>query len=151
MKRIMEKSITKRLEKFVSNAQNHIFASRFRDKLKASELSLGIYVETGLKKVAIKYRKAYKFAWGKERVKKFLMNNISSFERDHQRIVNMIEYGDVKENFNSYLQCKNRISAVIKATRRLSSLKVTDNETITSYLNERINRKRFSSKFELAT
>ena len=151
MKNVIEKKLTNKLEKFVNAIQNPIFASRFRDKLEARLLVAGTHMETGLRFVVNKYRKTYKFVYGKDRVKAFLINNLGAFETDHQKIVNWIENGDVEDNKESYVECKNRISAVLKATRRLNSLKVTDNEKITSYLNEYINRKRFSSRYKLAT
>ena len=151
MKNVIEKKLTNKLEKFVNAIQNPIFASRFRDKLEARLLVAGTHMETGLRFVVNKYRKTYKFVYGKDRVKAFLINNLGAFEIDHQKIVNWIENGDVEDNKESYVECKNRISAVLKATRRLNSLKVTDNEKITSYLNEYINRKRFSSRYKLAT
>ena len=151
MKNVIEKKLTNKLEKFVSAIQNPIFANRFRDKLEARLLVAGTHMETGLRFVVNKYRKTYKFVYGKDRVKAFLINNLGAFEIDHQKIVNWIENGDVEDNKESYVECKNRISAVLKATRRLNSLKVTDNEKITSYLNEYINRKRFSSRYKLAT
>jgi|LakMenE01Jun11ns_1017448.scaffolds.fasta_scaffold9955040_2 hypothetical protein len=151
MKNVIEKKLTNKLEKFVNAIQNPIFASRFRDKLEARLLVAGTHMETGLRFVVNKYRKTYKFVYGKDRVKAFLINNLGAFEIDHQKIVNWIENGDVEENKESYVECKNRISAVLRATRRLNSFKLADNITITAYLNEHINRKRFSSRYKLAT
>jgi hypothetical protein len=151
MKNVMEKKLTNKLEKFVTTIQNPIFANRLRVKLEEGFVGIGVCMEAGLKVVANKYRKTYKFVYGKDRVKTFLINNMGAFERDHQKIVSWIENGNVSDNKESYVECKNRISAVLKATRRLNSLKMTDNITITAYLNEHINRKRFSKKYELAT
>ena len=147
----MEKKLTNKLEKFVIAVQNPIFADRFRVKLESKLLGVGTHLETSIKFVSNKYRKTCKFVYGKDRVKLFLINNIGAFERDHQQLVHWIESGNVNENKEAYVKCKNRISAILKATRRLNSLKVTDNERITAYLNEHINRKRFSKRYELAT
>jgi hypothetical protein len=151
MKNVMEKKLTNKLEKFVIAVQNPIFADRFRVKLESKLLGVGTHLKTSIRFVSNKYRKTYKFVYGKDRVKKFLISNMGSFERDHQQIVEWIESGNVSDNKKSYVECKNRISAVLRATRRLNSQKVTDNLTITAYLNEHINSKRFSKKYELAT
>lgn len=145
----MEKFITKRLEKFVSDVQNPIFADRFREKVSAFNDQAGKYSLKAVMGVVRTYRKTCKYVYGKERVKRFLIGNINSFEQDHNEIVNLIESGDVKENWEKYTGCKSRISAILRANRRLNSLKVTNNETVTSYLNEYINRRRFEKKYEL--
>lgn len=145
----MKNVITKRLEKFVSNAQNHIFASRFREKAGAfNELVLS-GSDALIKSVVGTYRKTHKYVYGKQRIKNFLINNIGSFEREHIVIVNMIEDQNVKENWERYLQCKNRISAILRANRRMTSLKATDRKEVQSYLNEYITRRRFAPKYEL--
>jgi hypothetical protein len=76
MKNVIEKKLTNKLEKFVNAIQNPIFASRFRDKLEARLLVAGTHMETGLRFVVNKYRKTYKFVYGKDRVKAFLINNL---------------------------------------------------------------------------
>jgi hypothetical protein len=151
MKNVIEKKLTNKLEKFVSAIQNPIFANRFRSKLESSLSVTSSVIESSAKLVINRYRKAYKFVYGKERVKRFLLDNIKDFEKDHQMLVSWIENGDVYENKSSYVKCKNRISAILKATRRLNSLKVADKHRIKSYLNEHINNKRFEKKYELAT
>ena len=150
MKNVIEKKLTNKLEKFVSNAQNPIFASRFREKAKAFNELLLLGSETLIKRITMTYRKTYKYACGKERVKHFLINNIGTFEEEHTVIVNMIENHNVKDNWERYLQCKNRISAILRANRRMNLLKATDTKTVKSYLNEHITRRRFANKYELS-
>ena len=147
----MEKIITKRLEKFVSNAQNLIFADRFRDKVNAFNEKFVDHTETAIKSIVLKYRKTSKYVAGKERTKRFLISNIGDFEREHISIVNMIEDHRVEDNWEKYLKCKNRISAILRANRRMTSLKATDNERVKSYLNEYITRRRFAKNYQLST
>lgn len=145
----MEKFITKKLEKFVSIAQNHIFASRFLEKARAFNGLVYRGTDTFIKGIVGTYRKTYKYAYGKQRIKGFLINNIDSFEREHVAIVSMIEDQNVKENWERYLQCKSRISAILRANRRMTSLKATDKNDVQSYINEYITHRRFAPKYEL--
>ncbi len=147
----MKKIITKKLEKFVSNEQNPIFASRFREKAQFINELVYRGADTILKGIVGTYRKTYKYAWGKQRVKSFLISNIDSFEREHIVIVNMIERQNVKENLERYLQCKSRISAILRANRRMTSLKATDKNDVQSYINEHITHRRFAPKYVLTT
>lgn len=150
----MEKFITKKLEKFVSNVQNSIFASRFvrfRGKVSALNESTGEKMEFVIRRFALKCRKAYKYAYGKERTKRFLIQNINAFEHEHNQIVRWIENGGIKDNWTDYELSKARISAILKANRRLNRMNVTNNENVTSVLNEYINQRRFAKKYELST
>ena len=149
----MKKILTKRLEMFVSNAKNHIFASRFREKANAFNEKINDRTGLAIKSVVTTYRKTYKYVYGKDRIKRFLIGNIGTFEREHITIVNMIEDKklypgmDLKENWDKYLKCKSRISAILRANRRMTSLKATDRKEVQSYLNEYIRRRRFEPKF----
>lgn len=145
----MEKKLTKRLEKFVSNAQNHIFAGGLRSKVSALNESVTDGLEKAVKNVTSGYRKVDKYVCGKGRTKRFLMESMGTFEKEHNFIVSMIESGDVKDNWDTYVKCKGRISAILRANRRLNSL--TDNTKVKSYVNEYITRRRFEKKYQLAT
>lgn len=150
----MEKFITKRLEKFVSDVQNHIFADRFRGKVNAFNEKTMTVVDTTVKFIIVKYRKTSKYVRGKDRTKRFLMRNISAFEKEHYSIVDMIEFGDLRTNSEDrkkYAVCKSRISAILKANRRLNRMKLTNNENVTFALREHINQHRFAKKYELST
>ncbi len=144
----MEK-LTKRLEKFVSIAQNHIFADGFRSTVNALNEKAADHAEMAIKSIVTTYRRTRKYVYGKDRTKRFLMSNISVFEREHNVIVDMIEHGNVKDNWATYLNCKNRISAILKANRRLNSSKFADSENVKSYLSEYITRRRLEKKYQL--
>lgn len=147
----MKNVITKKLEKFVSNVENHIFVVRFRAKIDAFNENMFNNTDIVIKTVVTKYRKVYKYTYGKGRVKNFLINNINDFEKDHNYIVCVIENGDVKDNWERYSSCKNRISAILRANRRMNLMKVTDNKTVQSYLNERAHQRILLKKYELST
>lgn len=147
----MEKFITKKLEKFVSDVQNSIFADRFRVKISTLNEGLGTATDVAVKFVIVKYRRTRKFVRGKVRTKRFLIGNINAFESEHNKIVYMIENGDVRDNWDEYLVCKRRVSAIIRANRRLNRMKVTNNENVCSIIHEHINQQRLAKKYELST
>ncbi len=143
----MKNEITKRIEKFVYNFKNHTFASRFNETL----LILNNYLEMGVKNTILSHRKLNKYTYGKLRVKNFLINNICNFENEHKVIVILVESHCIEEegNWKNYLKSKNRIASILKANRRMRSLKMlTDDEEMKLYLNEYINRRRFGKRID---
>lgn len=150
MKTNIEIFITKKLEKFVSTRQNLIFARIFREKLPALNDKIGAKVENAIKRIVLLYRKYYKQATANTRTKLFLIENINAFENEHNKIVYLIESNCVKERWDEYLVIKSRISAILRANRRLNKLKITSNKAVQSYLNDYINQKRFAKKYELS-
>jgi hypothetical protein len=141
-----EKILTKRIEKFVSNLKNPIFADRFLGKLSAFNQGVGDGTEKAINCIVKTCRKVSKYTYGKDRIKRFLINNINDFEKDHNYIVDVIEVGDVKDNLERYLACKGRISAILRANRRMNLL--TDNTRMQSYINEYLTRQRFEKKYQ---
>ena len=137
------------MEKFVSNLQNDTFASKFRRML----MKFNDYLEMAVKFIILTRRRFDKYSNGMLRVKRFLMKNISDFEKDHRMIVSLIDDRSLDDegNMERYLRCKNRVSATLKANRRIMSFKVTNDDEMKSYLAEYIHRKRFSNTYELAT
>ena len=137
------------MEKFVSNLQNDTVASKFRRML----MKFNDYLEMAVKFIILTRRRFDKYSNGMLRVKRFLMKNISDFEKDHRMIVSLIDDRSLDDegNMERYLRCKNRVSATLKANRRIMSFKVTNDDEMKSYLAEYIHRKRFSNTYELAT
>lgn len=174
--KIME-NITKKIEMFVSNFENLTFVRKIKNKftvlcnhydnnafVKKLNVIGGImvnymeiaggYVLLFAKKIVLNYIRLDKYINGRRRVKAFLINNIASFEIEHKKIVGLIESRDIEEprNWESYLKCKSNVSAILKANRRMRAFNIlTDDEETKSYLNEYINHKRFSKKYELST
>jgi hypothetical protein len=171
------KNLTKKIEKFVSNFENHTFVRRFNERIdillnkydnlpfvkllnaKGNVLVSHMEVAGGYlimlaEKIVLYYRKLNKYINGRRRIKTFLINNISSFETEHKQIVTLIESRDIEEvnNWEKYLKCKSNISAILRANRRMIDFKIlTTDEEAKSYINEYINRQRFSKKYELST
>lgn len=170
------KNLTKKIEKFVSNFQNLTFVIRFKEKVvlfdhydnlafvkilrqKGNILvshmeAAGGYIIMFAEKIVLYYRKLNKYINGRRRIKAFLINNISSFEAEHKQIVTLIESRDIEEvdNWQKYLKCKNNISAILRANRRMIDFKIlTTDEEAKSYINDYINSQRFSKKYELST
>ena len=143
-------SITKRLEKFVSNREYYIFARIFRDKILSLNETVGSKLEYAVKRSFLAYTKAYKKLNANIRTKNFLINNIDAFEYEHNKIVQLIESNSVRERWDYYLLIKSRISAILRANRRLNKLKITNNRAVQSYLADYINQKRFVKKYELS-
>jgi hypothetical protein len=147
----MEKNITKKLEMLVSNLQNPIFVNEFRVKFYAFYEKVCDKTEIAVKRTTNIYRRTSKYVYGKGRIKRFLITNMDSFEKEHLSIVDMIERQKFEDRKQDYDKCKGRISAIIRANRRMSSLKGADKEKVKSYLGEYITRRRFEKKYELAT
>lgn len=171
------KNLTKKIEKFVSNFENHTFVRRFNERidvllnkydnlpfvklLNAKGNVLVSYMEVAggyllmlAEKIVLYYRKLNKYINGRRRIKIFLINNISSFEAEHKQIVILIESRDIEkvDNWEKYLKCKSNISAILRANRRMIDFKIlTTDEEAKSYINEYINKQRFSKKYELST
>ena len=141
--------IIKSMEKFVSNLQNDTFASKFKENL----IKFNDRLEMAVKFIILTRRRFYKYSDGTLRVKRFLIKNIRDFEKDHRMIVSLIDDRSLDDegNMERYLKCKNRVSATLKANRRIMSFKVMNNDEMKSYLNEYIFRKRFFNNYELAT
>lgn len=171
------KNLTKKIEKFVSNFQNLTFVRRFNKRVDilfnyydnlafvkilrqkgnilVSRMEVaGGYLIMLAEKTVLYYRKLNKYINGRRRIKAFLINNISSFETEHKQIVTLIESRDIEEvgNWKKYLKCKNNVSAILRANRRMIDFKIlTTDEEAKSYINEYINSQRFSKKYELST
>ena len=171
------KNITKKIEKFVSNFENHTFVRRFNKRVDilfdyydslafvkilrqkgdilVSHMEVaGGYLIMLVEKIVLYYRKLSKYINGRRRIKTFLINNISSFETEHKQIVTLIESRDIEkvDNWEKYLKCKSNISAILRANRRMIDFKIlTTDEEAKSYINEYINKQRFSKKYELST
>ena len=130
---------TKLIEKFVSNVQNHTFASKFKDKV----IVFNDHQEAFVKNVILFYGRAVKYSYGKIRVRNFLINNLESFEKEHKKIVLLIEGHSLQDNWDEYVRSKSHISAILRANRRMGLMKITDSEDIKSYISQHITRKRF--------
>lgn len=129
--------------------KNHIFVDKIRSKISLlHEINIE-KTDIFIKLVVKNYRKTIKFINGKQRMREFFVSNIECFGYNHSIIVKLIEDGDVNENWDRYLKCKNDISATLKANRRFTN-KVTGSE-MKAYLNDYITRQRFGiKKYELA-
>lgn len=95
-------------------------------------------------KRAIKYTKYY-------RVRDFYVHLICDFQSYHDTMVYLVECGNVKDDAKDrerYEDCKFKISAILRAKRRLQlKRRVSSRETL-MYLNGYINQERMRDKYK---
>ncbi len=88
---------------------------------------------------------------GWRRVGNFYIGLIEKFEKYHHRITELIEEGDLVSDLNrrvEYEDCKTKISAVIRAFKRLEKSKLVSRRLKSVHLRGYMFQKRFNTAYQ---
>lgn len=141
--------ITKKLSKFEMQIQKSIFAKELFKKYSYFINKASYFLERFSKRCYITVLLAYKYLFGKIRVKNFLYKLLDSFEEEHNILFSMIEFKETRDRKEKYLFHKHRISCLIRAKKRLINLSQKKRIDTTPILSEYITAKRYNQKYNI--
>lgn len=157
----MKKNVTKLIENFGLKLENNTFVIGIVDQFHKVNTRIAPYADKFNKdayfflcKTRTKAKRSYKYVFGKIRLREFMIESIHRFDKEHSAMVSIIEEGKLSDDKKSkeYADHKQRIAIILRANKRISGKRITNDELVKSYINRYIHNSRMDkNKYSLAT